>query len=103
VHLALNYWQTFGSLGGHSPAIFYDDAQFMRVYLETIPPASYPRIYIDIGDRDRPGLMNAAIWFEELLNSWDIPHEWHLYPGYHSEEYWSEHIEDYLRWYAAEW
>ncbi|MFC1879520.1 alpha/beta hydrolase [Chloroflexota bacterium] len=103
VHLALYYWETFGALGGHSPAIFYDDAQFMRVYLDKIPTASYPRIYIDIGDRDRPGLMGAAIWFEELLNEWDIPHEWYLYSGYHSEEYWSDHIEGYLRWYAQEW
>ncbi len=103
VHLAMVYWQSFGALGAHSPAIFYDDAQRMRVYLDTIPEEDYPRIYIDVGDKDRLEIMDAAIWFEKLLNDWDVPHEWYLFSGYHEEAYWEAHVEGYLRWYAADW
>ena len=62
-----------------------------------------PRIYIDIGDRDRPEIMRAALWFEELLNEYGISHEWYMFAGYHTEEYWHDHLETYLRWYAANW
>jgi len=103
IHMAITEWELFGALGAHSPAIFYQDAQFMRVYLDRIPEDSYPRIYLDIGDRDRPGLMSAVVWFEKLLNQWGIAHEWYLFSGFHSEGYWQDHLETYLRWYAREW
>ena len=103
VHLALTYWELFGALGSHSPAIFFDDAQHMRPLLDAIPRDSMPRIYVDVGDKDRPEIMQAALWFEQLLNERDIPHEWHMFSGYHEEAYWEEHIEQYLLWYAGEW
>ncbi|MEW5870412.1 MAG: alpha/beta hydrolase-fold protein [Chloroflexota bacterium] len=103
VHLAFVYWEQFGALGAHSPAIFYDDAQRMRVYLDTIPPEQYPRLYVDVGDKDRPEIMDVSLWFEKLLNEWDVPHEWHLFSGYHEEAYWQVHVETYLRWYAQDW
>lgn len=103
VHLAISNWQTFGVLGAHSPAIFFTDAQRMRSWLDAIPRDSYPRIYMDIGDRDRPEILEAALWFENLLNEKDIPHEWHLFSGLHNEAYWRVHLEQYIRWYAANW
>ena len=75
----------------------------MRVYLDTIPPEQYPRIYVDVGDKDRPEIMDVSLWFEKLLNEWDVPHEWHLFSGYHEEAYWQAHVETYLRWYAQDW
>lgn len=103
IHLAITQWELFGALGAHSPAIFYDDAQRMRVYLDAIPFESYPRMYIDIGDKDRAELMGATLWFENLLNERSIPHEWYLFSGYHSEDYWRAHMETYLRWYTQVW
>ena len=66
-------------------------------------PTFPPRIYIDIGERDRPEILRAATWFEALLNEKDFPHEWHLFSGYHNEAYWSEHMDQYLRWYTQGW
>jgi enterochelin esterase-like enzyme len=43
------------------------------------------------------------VWFHELLDQLEIPHEWQLNPGNHTEDYWSSHVEEYLRWYAAPW
>jgi enterochelin esterase-like enzyme len=103
VHMALTYWQLFGALGAHSPAIFYEDAQHMRPLLDSISPMLMPRIYMDAGDKDRVEILDAALWFEDLLNARGIPHEWHLFSGYHEEAYWSAHVEQYLLWYAREW
>lgn len=103
VHLGITYWEYFGALGAHSPAIFHYDAERMRSLLDSIPPDKFPRIYMDIGDRDRPEIMRVALWFEDRLNERSIPHEWHLFSGYHAESYWSAHLENYLRWYAMGW
>ncbi|MBN1146333.1 MAG: hypothetical protein JXA78_03685 [Anaerolineales bacterium] len=103
VHLAIAHWETFGALGAHSPAIFYYDAERMRKMLDSMPADSYPRIYVDIGDKDRPEIMRVTLWFEDVLNQKSIPHEWHLFNGYHSEEYWSAHMQQYLRWYTRAW
>jgi enterochelin esterase-like enzyme len=103
LHFGIAYWDVFGLAGGHSAAVFHSDAQQMRAFLDAIPPDSYPRIYLDIGDRDRPEIMRAILWFEALLNEKDIPHEWHLFTGYHNEAYWAAHMEQYLRWYTRDW
>ncbi len=103
VHLGITEWEMFGELGAHSLAAFDIDATYMRQWLADIPPESLPRIFIDIGDKDRPNIMRSALWFEKLLNEEDIPHIWEMYQGYHEEAYWSAHIEEYIRWYAEEW
>ena len=41
--------------------------------------------------------------FEAVLNIEGIPHEWYLFPGYHEEEYWASHVEQYIRGYAETW
>jgi enterochelin esterase-like enzyme len=103
VHLGISQWEKFGALGAHSLAVFHTDAIFMRTWLDSIPPDSMPRIYLDIGERDRPAILESAVWFENLLNEKDIPHEWYLFAGFHNEEYWQEHLEQYLRWYVQAW
>lgn len=104
IHLAIAHWELFGALGTHSPAVFHTDAQRMRVLLDAIPPDDYPRVWIDVGDKDRPEILyDSAIWFEKLLNEKDIPHDWYLFSGYHEEAYWRRHMEKYLRWYTQNW
>lgn len=103
VHFGISDWQLFGALGAHSAAVFHTDAQRMRTLLKQIPASEMPRIYADIGDKDRPEIMRSAVWFEDLLNEYDIAHEWHVFSGYHAEEYWKAHLEQYLRWYTQGW
>lgn len=103
VHLGLSQWQLFGAIGAHSLPVFWTDTYHIRSWLNEIPPEEMPRIYMDIGEKDRPEIMASAVWFEELLTSQNIPHEWYLYPGYHEEAYWEGNLERYLRWYAQEW
>ena len=51
------------------------------------------KIYFDCGAEDSFGLEHGAIELDETLNSLKIPHEFHLYPGTHSETYLLAHRE----------
>ncbi len=101
IHLGLTRPDLFAAFGAHSPVVFWADRARIDDWLAAIPPESLPRIYLDIGDNDRE--LETALWLEELLNQENIPHEWHLYPGFHEEAYWQVHVEEYLRWYLAGW
>jgi enterochelin esterase-like enzyme len=103
VHLGLSRWELFGAIGGHSLPVFWNDTSHVRQWLEDIPSEALPRIYLDIGEKDRPSILVSATWFEKLLTEKGIPHEWHLFPGYHEEAYWQAHVEEYLRWYSKGW
>ncbi len=103
VHLGLSRWELFGAIGGHSLPVFWSDTPYIRRWLAAIPPGEYPRIYLDIGEKDRPQILSSARWFENLLTERDIPHEWYLFSGYHEEAYWQAHLEEYIRWYASDW
>lgn len=103
LHLGLSHWESFGAIGLHSLPVFSTDTKHIKSWIQGIPVEALPRIYLDLGDRDRPEISKSAIWFEELLTQMDIPHEWHLYTGYHEEAYWKAHLEDYLLWYGQDW
>lgn len=103
LHIAFTYPELFGSFGGHSMAIFWMDSRAIPRWLDDIPPDLMPRIYLDMGDRDYNHLISSGEWFTQQLLQRGIPYEYHRYIGRHEESYWSSHVEDYLRWYTAEW
>jgi enterochelin esterase-like enzyme len=103
VHLGLSHWELFSAIGAHSLPVFWVDTPHIRPWLKDIPPDALPRIYMDIGEKDRPVILNSARWFEDLLTELEIPHEWHLFTGFHEEAYWESHVEQYLRWYTGDW
>ena len=103
VHLGLLEWKLFGAIGANSLPVFWTDTNHVSGWLDAIPPEFMPRIYMDIGEKDRQNILNSAMWFENLLTEKGIPHEWHLFAGYHEEAYWEAHVEQYLRWYAKGW
>jgi len=101
LRLGLQRWELFGTLGLHSLAAFSDDRPFLGDWLKNIPSESWPNIFIDMGESDQELGFNSL--FENTLIQLGIPHEWHLYPGAHDEQYWQAHVEEYLRWYAGAW
>lgn len=103
IHLGLSHWELFSAIGVHSGFVFYSDIQLIYQWLNHIPDGMTPRIYMDIGDDDRPEITQGAHWLEDLLTKFDIPHEWYMYVGEHEEAYWKAHVDDYLRWYAKDW
>ncbi len=60
-----------------------------------------PKLWIDIGDLDMES--TGALLFENTLTYNNYLHEFHRFSGEHTEEYWSAHAEDYLRWYTRDW
>lgn len=101
VHLGFSHWQLFGTVGAHSLPVFWEDTGEIRGWLRAIPARLLPRIYMDTGDQDY--LIRSTLWFEGVLTKEGIPHEWHLNTGYHNEDYWKAHLEQYLLWYVEDW
>ena len=101
LRLGLTRWEMFGSIGLHSPAVLQGDGSKIRDWLINMPPASRPHIFMDIGDNDPELAMASRI--ESYFNELGLPHEWHLYTGAHTEQYWEAHVEEYLRWYTGDW
>ena len=102
VHIGLQHPKLFGAIGAHSTPVFSSDSnpEIIR-WLRAIPLDEMPRIYLDAGENDR--WLQYTQVFEQILNDENIPHEWHLYPGFHEDAYWQAHMEEYLRWYAQGW
>jgi len=103
IHFAFLHPELFGSVGGHSPPVFVEDAPYIRQWLDNIPADLMPRIWLDIGARDQQVILESAKWFAAILDELNIPHEWHLFTGNHDEAYWSSHMEIYLQWYTQPW
>jgi enterochelin esterase-like enzyme len=101
VRIGLLHWGLFDSIGAHSTPLFYGDLNRMPGWIEGIPVARLPRIYLDIG-RDDTNL-EAAENFLEILSELEVPYSWIINPGLHDEIYWSDHLEEYLLWYGSGW
>lgn len=101
LRLGLSEWRLFGTVGLHSLAVLQKDYSRLKGWVASIPPVSRPQVFMDVGDADPELLMAQQV--EAQLNDFDISYEWHLYSGAHTEEYWSAHVEEYMRWYAAQW
>jgi len=101
LRLGLSRWDLFGTIGLHSLAVLQDDVSEIRGWLANIPFDSRPRIFMDIGDNDQELEMAGRV--EAQFNDYGLTHEWHLYSGAHTEEYWGAHVDEYIRWYAEEW
>jgi enterochelin esterase-like enzyme len=91
----------FGSLGLHSPAVFQDNAPYVERLIRSIPDESRPRLWLDAGDSDSE--LDSILFLEAMLTRNDYSHEFHFYPGDHSEVYWGAHVEEYLLWYVQAW
>lgn len=99
LQLGLSHPDLFSIIGLHSLAAFQKDVAKIDDWLSDTP--SHPSIFMDIGDADQE--LASAQRIENLFTQLDVPHEWHLYSGAHTEEYWSAHVDDYLRWYGEHW
>ncbi len=101
LNLGLTHPELFSIIGLHSLAVFQRDASKVAGWIQSAPLASRPTIFMDIGDNDQE--LASATQVETIFAQFDVPHEWHIYTGEHTEEYWSAHVEEYIRWYASQW
>ncbi|MBN2118911.1 MAG: hypothetical protein JW730_20245 [Anaerolineales bacterium] len=101
LRLGLTRWDLFGTIGLHSLAIFQEDASEINRWLADIPPDARPRVFMDLGDNDPERARASQV--EAQFNDFGLFHEWHLYTGGHTEEYWGAHVQEYIQWYAEGW
>ena len=99
--LGFNHPELFGALGLHSPAFFKDNAPYLDKIIQAIPQETRPNLWVDIGDADME--LTQGILFEEILTRNNYIHEFHRFSGDHTENYWSAHVKQYLRWYVQGW
>ncbi len=101
MRIGLIYWETFGTIGGHSLAPFRGDFNESPFWFWEIPEDQKPRIWIDAGTMDF--MHDPARVFADRLEEYEMPYEWHVFDGAHVESYWSANVETYLKWYAESW
>lgn len=101
MRIALMNWPLFSAVGAHSFAPFRGDFNALLLWLKAIPSGQLPRIWIDVGDRDF--ISDAAVTWKNRLDDYQVPNDWHVLPGSHTEKRWAAYVSTYLRWYAAGW
>jgi enterochelin esterase-like enzyme len=103
LEIAFRQPDQFGSVGGHSAALLDTDAGPDMNPPETgiTNELGELRIYLDIGDQD--WLLNEVLQLHEDMSRVGVTHTWVLNQGQHVEDYWSEHLPEYLIWYAQLW
>lgn len=101
VHFGLRYPALFGRIGLHSPAVFYEDEVAILEWTRQLRDRPQPAIYIDSGEDD--ATLRSPVWLDQVFTWFKLDHVFVLQPGGHSEKYWSQHVHDYLRFYAADW
>lgn len=102
LHIGLSHSEYFGIIGTHSAPLFVTEGPpVVKAWLDDIQSNNYPHIYIDVGDHDK--WLDEIIRFEEILDEYNVPHDFYIFPGNHTEDYWKSHTEQYIRWYTKEW
>jgi enterochelin esterase-like enzyme len=101
----------FGIVGAHGPALREDNTvvPFLGTGAEfaardpvslarTMPRLDQLQIMLDTGEDDP--WRDRVVLLHEILTERGVPHEFHLWPGGHDQEYWSAHTPEYLRFYS---
>jgi len=101
VRMGFVYHNTFAKVGAHSLPLFEADGAHLLTWVTQISAEDLPVFFIDIGWDDQE--WKTAQDFANLLDEYNIPHEWYLFTGGHTEAYWHSHLDQYLRWYANDW
>jgi enterochelin esterase-like enzyme len=101
LRLALRRADLFSAVGAHSISPSPSALADIFIWAQAVPENLWPRMYFDAGYAD-PQLpqMQGILQVLDLLKR---PYERHIPPGDHSDSYWSEHLREYLLWYAAGW
>jgi enterochelin esterase-like enzyme len=101
VRIGMTEWQAFGKIGAHSFTTFYEDFALLPGWLEKLPLDQTPQFAFDIGAKD--------IYFEycdrfvNRLKTAGVPLSYQVNEGGHTINYWSSHLEEYLKWYVKDW
>jgi enterochelin esterase-like enzyme len=112
LYQAFTHPDIFGVVGAHSPSLHVDDGSTPLLgigqefnlrdplYLAAnMPNLTSLQVWLDSGDEDE--WTEQAIALDRVLEQQGIPHTFQEYPGGHDYDYWTQHLIDYLRFYAT--
>ena len=101
VYLGFAYPELFTAIGSHSSPLFYGEIPRITTVLKAGDlTGKLPAIYIDVGNSDEN--INQVLAYVNLLKKYNVPYQFTEFTGYHSEDYWSAHVYDYLVWYSSQ-
>jgi enterochelin esterase-like enzyme len=105
--------ELFSIVGAHSPSFrradgsvaYFGDEEYYNQYdpiwlVQNTDTWKQLTIWIDDGDHDDQW-GSAILAYHDLLVKLGVPHEFHLFYGFHDPPYWAIHTPDYLLWYAS--
>lgn len=98
LRIGLAYADQFSAIGLHSPAFQGADLVNLPGWLEAGPA---PALWIDIGERDP--LRSSLMQLTEVLDALEVEYRFLMFTGEHAPGYWSQHLDEYLRWYVSNW
>jgi enterochelin esterase-like enzyme len=104
LEIAFRHPDMFASAGGHSPAVFWDNAppQYNPYYLvDQAPGLESLRLYLDVGEED--WLNKWVARFRERLDARGLAYTFATAPGVHDAAYWRTQVAAYLDFYGAIW
>jgi enterochelin esterase-like enzyme len=101
IRIGLSHPELFESAAAHSLPSFNGDDKQIPIWLKGIEINDLPRIWMDSGRSDI--FLPQAKEFEAALTKNQVPHEFYVFAGYHNEEYWQLHMEDYISWSTLSW
>jgi len=88
-----------GSFGNPVDPNYWEKESPFTIVRTGPKPTKLP-IYFDCGTDDEFGFNVGAKQFHDLLDSRGIPNEFHLYPGGHNLDYFSEHLPASLEFHS---
>ncbi len=99
--IGFQYPEVFGAIGMHSPAVLEADRSYLFYWVRDLSLSRLPRIWIDVGEQD--SLFEPASSLRTALEDQGLLPTWNTGSGAHTEHYWRENMESYLRWYTQPW
>ncbi|MCX6056224.1 MAG: alpha/beta hydrolase-fold protein [Chloroflexi bacterium] len=101
LHLGFTHPQLFSAVGAHSAPLFYGEiSNITKIMSKEDSILELPNFYIDVGNKDPD--RQDTLSFVSLLKKFSIPFDFTEFIGYHQEDYWNTHVQDYLVWYSSQ-
>lgn len=101
LHIGLRHPDLFSRIGGHSPAVSYDDDGVLVRWVRALPKDLPLAVYLDAGQSDSS--LGSTLFVDQILTTTGLDHEIHVRPGAHTEAYWTKWASEYMSFYGREW
>lgn len=101
--VAFRHDRLFTAVAGHSSSLRLrtDPAPYNPLVAYTDADLTQLRIWLDWGETDF--LQRGQQELDTRLTEAGIAHQTTINPGGHNEDYWADHVADYLDWHTAVW